>query len=440
MPTLKRIALCAGALAAAACIAAPAPLRAQLTPEETRLNVESFEHVWKTIRDQHFDPTLGGLDWQAVHDELRPKVDSAKTTEEARAAMRAMIAKLGQSHFNIISSEAYRNIDTPPGKGDLGGTTGIDVRVLGGQAVVWRVLPGTAGETAGVRPGWIVRTINGQDVPSLFPPIEKEFGDNPRKEIYLYRAVAGRMSGAIGDTVRVGFAESRGAPRDVALVLGQEPGKRLVFGNFPPFYLRTETKTLAGGIGYFHFTVFFDPLTLMSAYNAAIDSFMDAPGIVIDVRGNPGGIGAIPIGMAGAFVEEKGRDMGTMRTRDNSLRFVVNPRARAYLGPVAILVDGLSGSSAEIFSGGVQGFPRVKIVGSRTAGATLPSAAERLPNGDGFQYAFASYLTHDGTELEGRGVQPDIEVRPTREALAAGRDPALEAAIEWITSQGYDGR
>lgn len=440
MPTSKRIALCAGLLAAAACLAMPAPLRAQLTPEETRLNVESFEHVWKTIRDQHFDPTLGGLDWQAVHDELRPRVDAAKTMDEARAAMRAMIAKLGQSHFNIISSAAYRNIDAPPGKGDLGGTTGIDVRVLDGRAIVWRVLPGTVGARAGVLPGWLVSTIDGQDVPSLFPPIEKEFGDNPRKEIYLCRAVAGRMSGAIGDTVRVGFVSPAEGAFEKTFVLEEEPGKRLVFGNFPPFYLRTETRTLAGGIGYFQFTVFFDPLTLMSAYNAAFDSFMDAPGIVIDIRGNPGGIGAIPIGMAGAFVEGKGIDMGTMRTRDNSLRFVVNPRARVYRGPVAILVDGLSGSSSEIFAGGVQGLPRVTIIGSRTAGATLPSAAERLPNGDGFQYAFASYLTRDGTELEGKGVQPDIVVIPTAEAIAAGRDPALEAAIDWIVGQAYNKR
>ena len=50
-----------------------------LTAELVSKNVESFEVVWKTVRDRHFDPKLGGINWQAVHDELRPKVERAKT-------------------------------------------------------------------------------------------------------------------------------------------------------------------------------------------------------------------------------------------------------------------------------------------------------------------------------------------------------------------------
>jgi len=175
----------------------------------------------------------------------------------------------------------------------------------------------------------------------------------------------------------------------------------------------------------------------MSAFGSAMQSFMKSPGIIIDVRGNPGGIAGMGMGMAGWFVEEKNINMGTLRTRDNTLKLVINPRAPAYRGPVAILVDGLSGSSSEIFAGGVQSLPRVRIFGSRTVGATLPSLAERLPNGDGFQYAFASYISRNGVELEGKGVTPDVEVRPTRDALLEGRDRAIEAAVDWIRNQHY---
>jgi len=128
-----------------------------------------------------------------------------------------------------------------------------------------------------------------------------------------------------------------------------------------------------------------------------------------------------------------------MRTRSDTLKLVLNPRARVYKGPVAVLVDGLSGSSSEILAGGMQGLPRVRIFGSRTAGATLPSLVERLPNGDGFQYAFASYISRNGVELEGEGVRPDVEIRPTREALVEGRDLALETAIDWILDRHYKG-
>jgi carboxyl-terminal processing protease len=98
-------------------------------------------------------------------------------------------------------------------------------------------------------------------------------------------------------------------------------------------------------------------------------------------------------------------------------------------------VDEISISTAEILAGGLQDLGRARVFGSRSAGAALPSAIERLPNGDGFQYAFANYVRTGGQPLEGRGVLPDVEAPLTREALLAGRDPALEAALTWIRSR-----
>jgi carboxyl-terminal processing protease len=57
---------------------------------------------------------------------------------------------------------------------------------------------------------------------------------------------------------------------------------------------------------------------------------------------------------------------------------------------------------------------------------------EKLPNGDGFQYAVANYVSEGGQPLEGIGVKPDVVVKLTREALLAGHDPVLDAALEWI--------
>jgi carboxyl-terminal processing protease len=430
----------AAALAAfAVLVFRPVASAAQLAPETRQLNIDSFEHVWKTIRDRHFDPTLGGLDWQAVHDELLPKVENAKSAEEARGAMIDMISRLHQSHFAIIPAEVYENIEAPAAKGDRGGSTGIQLRVIDGKAIVTSVVPGAPAERAGVRPGWEIRAVKETELPQLFPPIEKEFESSPRKDFYLSYAVRTRLGGAIGDTVAVTFMDERDRPTELTMILEEPKGKKVIFGNLPPFYITYRTDTLRGVVGYFTFSAFFDPVTLMPAFGNAIQSFMEAPGIVIDLRGNPGGIAGMGMGMAGWFVEEKNVAMGTMRTRSDTMKLVVNPRARVYRGPVAILVDGLSGSSSEIFAGGVQGLPRIRIFGSRTAGATLPSLVERLPNGDGFQYAFASYISRNGVELEGKGVKPDVEIRPTREALLGGRDPAIEAAVDWIRDQRYKG-
>jgi carboxyl-terminal processing protease len=410
---------------------------ARPAPDERQRNIDSFEYVWKTIRDTHFDPTFGGVDWQAVHDELRPRVEQAKDADEARAIMIDMISRLHQSHFAIIPAAVYDNIDGPARKGDRGGSTGLDIRVADGSAFVSSVEPGAPAARAGIERGWEVLSVDGEDIAPLIPPIEKEFAESPRKDLYLSYAVRNRLSGAVGDTVAAVFADPSGRSVEKRMVLEERPGKKVVFGNFPPFYLTYHADTLADGIGYFTFSCFFDPVTLMGAFGGAMRSFMRAPGIVIDLRGNPGGIGDMGRGMAGWFVEEKNVDMGTMRTRTGTLKLVVNPRTEVYRGPVAILVDGLSGSSSEIFAGGVQGLPRVRLFGSRTMGATLPSLAERLPNGDGFQYAFGSYISRAGVELEGRGVVPDEEAPLTRAALLEGRDPALEAAIDWIRSRQY---
>src|SRR5260370_26386396 len=83
-----------------------------LTPAERSANVESFEQVWKTVRDKHWDPKLNGLDWQAVHDELRPKLDAAKDTGAARAVMNDMVERLKQTHFGIFPGDVYHDLDS----------------------------------------------------------------------------------------------------------------------------------------------------------------------------------------------------------------------------------------------------------------------------------------------------------------------------------------
>jgi carboxyl-terminal processing protease len=78
------------------------------------------------------------------------------------------------------------------------------------------------------------------------------------------------------------------------------------------------------------------------------------------------------------------------------------------------------------------------VFGGRTAAMALPSRIDRLPNGDGFQYAIANYVSASGVTLEGQGVVPDEEVAPERELLVAGRDPILDAAVTWIQRQVVD--
>jgi carboxyl-terminal processing protease len=114
------------------------------------------------------------------------------------------------------------------------------------------------------------------------------------------------------------------------------------------------------------------------------------------------------------------------------VNFAVFPRPEPFQGPLAILVDGCSASTSEIFAGGMQDLKRAHVFGTHTAGAALPSMFTKLPNGDGFQYAIANYISQGGKPLEGVGVTPDQEVKLTRHQLLEGQDPVLDAAVSWI--------
>ncbi len=319
------------------------PLLAQLTPKEKAENLESFELIWRTVRDRHPDPKLNGLDWQAIHDASKPAIENAQTMDEARRVLRDMIGKLEVSHFAVVPSEAY---------------TGAS--------------QGTAA------------TVESQPV-----------------------AQPGAISGAISES---------------AVRFGNLPETRVVF----------ESRALPDSTGYIRFNEFLDPGSMMPKFEAALKNFAKAPGIILDLRGNPGGIGIMAMGIAGFFIDKSGEKLGDMKMRDATLKFVIFPRPETYAGPLAILVDGGSASTSEILAGGLQDLKRARIFGARTAGAALPSDIIRLPNGDGFQYPQAIYTSVSGKVLEGAGVMPDVLVPES-----AGPDAVIQAADDWIRASRH---
>jgi carboxyl-terminal processing protease len=181
--------------------------------------------------------------------------------------------------------------------------------------------------------------------------------------------------------------------------------------------------------------MFLDLVRVMGSFGSAIEACKSCDGLIIDLRGNPGGIGGMAMGMAGWLVDKPGQRLGTMYMRGATLNFVINPRAETFNGPVAVVVDGSSASTSEIFAGGLKDLGRARIFGEPTAAAALPSLIAKLPNGDGFQYAIANYISEGGQALEGNGVIPDSEVKLTRAALLAGHDSVIDAALDWIRTQ-----
>ncbi len=425
-------ALTASLIVAAAAVASAAPL--------DRVWLDSFDKAWQIVNDTYYDPSFNGVDWQAVRRELRPRAAAAGTPDETRAVIREMIGRLRDSHF-VLLPEGAGPSDTPAR--DMSGDPGIDVRYQDGEPLVVRVEDGTPAKTAGVQRGWTIRSVDGE---TLAPAVSRATtAAGPRLATFeAWRVVTERLRGPIGTSVHVSFVDGHGSSREIRIERQAEAGQPVTLGTFPTLHVRTEERSLqaASGapVGYIRFNVWLTPVDAFVA--RAVDAHRTDPGIVLDLRGNPGGLAAMLMGIAGQFVPER-ISLGEMRSRDGTLQFFANPRrvspegrpVAPFAGRVAILADGMMGSASECFAGGMQAIGRARVFGERSMGQALPALFDRLPSGDVLVHAYADFVTAKGTRIEGAGVVPDVTAPWSRSALLAGRDTALETATEWAAQR-----
>ncbi len=408
----------------------------QLTNEERASNLESFELVWSTIRDKHWDPDLAGLDWQAVHDQVLPQVEQARTSRQYDHAIRGMLKRFEQSHFALLPKDVYKDMNVSDGKGKRDGKTGIKVRFIGQQLLVTEVEKDSSAAKMGIQPGWEIRKIDGDSVAKHIRRLERVFKDKPNLFVLVSNSSArNKLRGEGGTNKTIVFRDGSNRTRklDVPLLANTEEKYRL--GAMPGMIVKFEARRLEGNIGYITFDSFMDPVRIMPQFEKAIKSFADCDGIIIDVRGNLGGLPGIAMGIAGWLVDDEQEYFGTLRTRDSELRLVVNPRLNVYQGKVAILIDGMSVSCAEIFPAGLRDMGRAQLFGTITAGQVLAATFMDLPNGYFLMFPFADYISKNGDRFEGIGVTPDVEVDHTRADLLSGRDNALHAAMLWINEE-----
>ncbi|MHC5109287.1 MAG: S41 family peptidase [Planctomycetota bacterium] len=409
--------------------------QAQLYSEGQRaLGVESFDFVWQKIHDEYWDPTFNGVDWNAVREELRPRMAYVLTKSEARAVISDMISRLQLSHFAIFPAEIYKELESAQDSVGGDGETGIDVRVIDGHALVTSVVEGSSADRLGVRSGWEIIRINDTNVVARLKRLMAELPETPSKRVRMAGGMINHLNRRVGTTVDITFLDGNQEGVSRSIPFEKPGGCAAAFGRLGEIRVRIETTMLDDGIGYIAFNGFFNPNCVMKAFNDAMHSFADADGVIIDLRGNGGGLGAMAMGMAGWFVPSP-RQLGTLRMRDNALKIIVQPRATTYSGPLAILIDGLSGSASEFLAGGLQEIDRACVIGTRSKGEALPGQYTTLPNGDVFLFATADFVSAGEKRLEGVGVVPDITAPHTRESLLAGKDVALEAATDWIRSQ-----
>ena len=384
------------------------------------MRLETFENVWKTVNDTFFDRTFNGVNWQAVHDRYLPQAKTTAQSDDFHKMLNRMVQELHLSHFKVAPPSNVRTLSSAATEVSTG-FVGVGFQWIENQMVVAAVKKDSPAALAGIRPGFALRRVNGKTPDELYTEYRKEnAGFQLREKLARARSLTGELAGKPDTKINLEFADASDKPLKLELVRKGQPADRQI---------EFESKKLAGNIGYIKFNLFFGDL--LPKFEAALNDLRETKALIIDLRGNPGGAGDLAPALANSLCSAPG-SLGTFKYRYDTTEYsYAGAGERAYKGKIIILTDEGTGSTSEVFTGGMQTNKRAAVVGSPSAGAVLPSLIQLLPTGGVLQYVVAKFQTPDGTTLEGKGIIPDVAFETTRRGLLAGRDEILERAINF---------
>lgn len=396
----RGIALAVVALALSGCTTTPAPrVSLAAVPVEQRAraegNVRVFDRVWGLVADGHYDPKLHGVDWPAAGLKYGAEAVAAADDQALYAALGAMVGLLKDSHTHALSPTQAKERRT-----QTRARTGFYMTRVEGRWIVSELVAGSPAELAGVKTGWVVVARNGT-----------AFGERSEARP------------KVGEVAQWEFLDDRDQPVALAIVAESLSTKP-----------RQEVRVLAGGVVYLRFDAF-DPAD-RRWLSDQLKTNRAAPGVVIDLRRNPGG-GTISLGITIGEFFDRAVDCGTFITRGGYRggKSSWQIGSARYGGSVVVLVDGATGSAAEIFAAVLQEHGRATIVGRKTAGAVLASGYHGLPDGGELQLSRQDYVTPKGRRLENEGIEPDVKVVRTVADVRVGRDVDLEAALRVLAKE-----
>lgn len=418
----------------------------------------SFDQVWDQVRTQYFDFARIESDWASARTELRPRAGQAESESELQVVLEELLDLIGESHFNVLPAEFMNRLDSLPGgladddpDGMRAGpvSTGLSVRLVEGRIRVSDVGPGSAAWRAGIQPGWELLAVDGHALAGHLAEVNAAGAadEGRRARLLLEMTLQGRLAFPDGDReLALDFLDHRGHEQQLNLA-GTDEGVELVrLGHLPPLPFEFQLRRIdlqEHCVMWLAFSTWVPELNQLMQQQR--DRAFQCHGLVIDLRGNPGGVMTTMVTLA-ADLFAQAATLGSLLRADGQIDFRVLPRRVAmdgsrlqpFDGPVAILLDSLSASTSEMFAGGMQATGRARIFGETSAGMALPAQMLPLASGDYLMYAFADYRDSGGRRIEGIGVVPDEPVPLTLAGLRQDQSPSLLAALDWIAGQSQN--
>jgi len=342
------------------------------------------------------EPTL--LVEEVIDRVRREYVDTIDDRTIVERAIRGIVAEL-DPHSTYLNAEQYQDIRSAT-SGSYAGI-GLDVNLEGGKVTVVAPLEDAPAARAGILPGDVVIAVD----------------DVPVDENNVEASVA-RMRGAAGTQIKLAVQRSgETEPLQFALMRSQ-------------VHVRTVTSEYLGnGLAYVKLSAFADstPRDLDRAAHELVEAADGKPllGVVLDLRGNPGGVLDAAVRVADEFLSDGLIVSGNGRARQAKFEQFAHPGDVLEGVPAVVLVNGHSASAAEIVAGALQDHKRARIVGEQTYGKGSVQTVMPLGEGTAIKLTTSRYLTPSGRSINGTGITPDVVVHSEDDRLYRGAAGAV---------------
>lgn len=403
--------------------------------------VVSFDSLIADLRLRYPFTALKGIDWDDIVATYRPEILAAERAGDAEAytgAMMRLAVEIGDGHLAVAPSVALL-------RDQLGGSTGLTlVRTDRDQVIVTAVAVESPAAGAGIRPGATIALWDGEipidalEATAVVQPVSTVAARSAQQvDLLPLGPVGSRVTIVVRD-------EGESSARTVTLVRTEDTGRvdRLVSRDAASVAAQVappvQSRLIDPVTGYVRVSTFATtPALIVAAWDHAIRQLeaAGAESLILDLRGNPGGVLAIATYLAGSFVTQPVNLADLSIATDSgewplSGKLIVRPNDALWTGQVAVLIDSGCISSCEVLVEALAASPAMVVAGTEPTGGVVATVAFWvLPTGSVFQAPLGRFEQRGGIWLEGEGVAPTLDVPVTAASVTSPDDSVLAAAM-----------
>ena len=372
------------------------------------------DEVWQIVNNHYVDRSFNHADWQKTRQELLSKNYTDK--QQAYQAIREALKQLGDPYTRFLDPDEYEEL-TSQTSGELTGVgLRLEIEEKTSQLTVVEPIENSPAVQAGIKTGDRIVSINGQ--PTALMTLDQALAEIKGEAGTQVNLQVARQGKAFGVTLTRTQIELP----SVSYSIKQEGAMRVGYIKLDEFSSHAAEQM-----------------------KRAIENLNNnkVSGFVLDLRGNPGGLLFASIDIARMWMPQ-GAIVRTVDRQNGDEKYSANGTALTDL-PLVLLVDEKSASASEILAGALKENRRARLVGTRTYGKGTVQSVQTLSDGSGLAVTIARYYPPSGTNINHKGIAPDInldlttdqqvrlQAHPTQVGTKA--DPQYTRAIAVLMNQ-----